>query len=154
MEGHAATDLGGVNVLAVAVVFEGLDEQRRRRSDLAPILQLAGYFLDFSRISPELYLPTTARPPLKPMRSGRAIWWRRGRSARLAVCMATGPLLKEDKPDDLGDALFAAAQRWVVSLHFNKALAGVFDFQLRTSDHATVGNSTVSRCSAAAQDRI
>jgi len=91
MEGHAATDLGGVNVLAVAVVFEGLDEQRRRRSDLAPILQLAGYFLDFSRISPELYLPTTARLPLKPMRSGRAIWWRRGRSARLPVCMATGP---------------------------------------------------------------
>ena len=33
-------------------------------------------------------------------------------------------LLKTDEQENLGDALFAAAQHWGVSLHVNKGLAG------------------------------
>ena len=56
------------------------------------------------------------------MYSGRAIWGKRGRSFTVTNLPGFPPALKTHEQENLGDALFAAAQHWGVSLHVNKAL--------------------------------
>ena len=132
------------NVLAIAMVFQGLDQQQaetiwRPSSTGWPVLRRisascqrhgswlcrlgASGTLVSSRKSPWCFR-TTARALPRPTCSGRPIGTKQDRS-----CMAISRHGFRVPPaagsaESLGDALFAASRHWGVSLHVNKGLAG------------------------------
>jgi FAD/FMN-containing dehydrogenase len=134
------------NVLAIEMVFQGLDQQQAETIWRPLFDQLAGSPQDFSIVSGPTILAAPARhfwdpaflrklPGLvladdRPGAPEANVFWAGNlgeagqvlhgyQSAWLPVS-----LLRKDQQERLGDALFAATRHWGVSLHVNKGLAG------------------------------
>jgi FAD/FMN-containing dehydrogenase len=134
------------NVLAIAMVFQGLDQQEAETIWRPFFDWLAASPQDFSIISAPKILAVRARhfwdpamlkqvPGLvlgddRPGAPETNIFWASNREEAGQVLRGyqsawlPASLLKEDQQENLADALFAAAQHWRVSLHVNKGLAG------------------------------
>ena len=135
------------NVLALAMVFQGLDQQQAEAIWRPFFDWLAGSPQDFSIVSGPMVLAAPARHFWDPAflrklaglvladdRPGAPesnVFWAGNlgeagqvlhgyQSAWLPVS-----LLQKDQQQSLGDTLFAASRHWSVSLHVNKGLAGV-----------------------------
>jgi FAD/FMN-containing dehydrogenase len=134
------------DVLAVAMVFQGLDKQQAE-AIWQPFLDwLAASPQDFSLVSAPMILAAPARhfwdpgflrtvPGVvladdRPGAPEANVFWAGNlqeagqvlhgyQSAWLPVS-----LLRQDQRENLADALFAATRHWPVTLHFNKGLAG------------------------------
>jgi FAD/FMN-containing dehydrogenase len=134
------------NVLDVAMVFQGLDQQQAE-TIWRPFLDwLAGSPQDFGVVSAPRILAAPARhfwdPAFLKQLPGAVLADDRPGAPEANVFWAgnleeTGQvlhayrsawlpasLLQKDRQQDLGDALFAATRHWSVSLHVNKGLAG------------------------------
>jgi FAD/FMN-containing dehydrogenase len=134
------------DILAIAMVFQGLDQQQAE-TIWRPFLDwLAGAPQDFSMVSAPWIVAVPARrfwdpgflrgvPGVvlvddRPGAPEANVFWAGNlgeagqvlhgyQSAWLPVS-----LLQPDRQEALGDALFAASRHWGVSLHVNKGLAG------------------------------
>ena len=133
------------NVLAIAMVFQGLDQQQAE-TIWRPFLDwLAGAPQDFSIVSAPWIVAVPARRFWDPgfLRKSRRGACRRPAGRSRGQCVLGGQsggsgqvlhgyqsawlpssLLQPDRQEALGDALFAASRHWGVSLHVNKGLAG------------------------------
>jgi FAD/FMN-containing dehydrogenase len=134
------------NVLAIAMVFQGLNQQQAETIWRPFFDWLAASPQDFSMVSAPKILAVPARhfwdpamlkqvPGLvlgddRPGASESNIFWASNREEAGEVlhgyqsAWLPASLLKEDQQGNLADALFAAAQHWRLSLHLNKGLAG------------------------------
>jgi FAD/FMN-containing dehydrogenase len=134
------------NVLAIAMVFQGLDQQQAETTWRPFLDWLVGPPQDFT-IESEPWiaslparrfwdpgflkgLPGVVLTDDRPGAPEANVFWAGNlgeagqvlhgyQSAWLPVS-----LLQPDRQESLGDALFAASRHWRVSLHFNKGLAG------------------------------
>jgi FAD/FMN-containing dehydrogenase len=134
------------NVLAIAMVFQGLDQQQAE-STWRPFFDwLAASPEDFSIVEPLRILAAPARhfwdpgflrklPEIvltdnRPGAPEANVFWASNLEEAGQVlhgyqsAWLPASLLQTNEQDNLGDTLFAAAQPWGVSLHFNKGLAG------------------------------
>jgi FAD/FMN-containing dehydrogenase len=134
------------NVLAIAMVFQGLD-QHQAETTWRPFFEwLAASPQDFSIVSEPRILAVPARhfwepeslrkvPGLaladdRPGAPEANVFWAGNLEEAGQVlhgyqsAWIPASLLQEDQQKNLADALFAAAQHWGVSLHVNKGLAG------------------------------
>jgi FAD/FMN-containing dehydrogenase len=134
------------NLLEIAMVFQGLGQQRAE-AIWRPFLDwLAGSPQDFEPVSPPRILEAPARhfwdpgflrqiPGLvladdRPGAPVANIFWAANRDEAGQVlhgyksAWLPASLLEGDRQERLGDALFAASRQWGVSLHLNKGLAG------------------------------
>ena len=134
------------NVLAIGLVFQGLD-QRQAETIWRPFFEwLAASPQDFSIVSEPKILALPARqfwdpeslkkvPGLvladdRPGAPEANVFWAANLGEAGQVLHAyqsawiPASLLQEDQQKNLADALFAAAQHWGVTLHVNKGLAG------------------------------
>jgi FAD/FMN-containing dehydrogenase len=134
------------NVLAIAMVFQGLDQQQAERIWRPFFDWLAASPGDFSIVEPPKILAAPARhfwdPGFLKKVPGLVLTDSRPEAPEANIFYASNleeagqvhhgyqsawlpsSLLQKDEQKHLGDALFAAAQRWTVSLHCNKGLAG------------------------------
>ena len=134
------------NVLTIAMVFQGLDQQQAEVIWRPFFDWLVAYPEDFSVVEPPRILAAPARhfwdpkflkelPGIvladdRPDASEANIFWASNLEEAGQVLHAyqsawlPASLLQTDERKNLGDALFAAAQHWGVTLHFNKGLAG------------------------------
>jgi FAD/FMN-containing dehydrogenase len=134
------------NVLAIAMVFQGLDQEQAETTWRPFFDWLVAFPQDFSVLEPPRILAVPARhfwdPPFlrqlpgivladdRPGASEANIFWAGNLEEAGQVLHAyqsawlPASLLQADERKNLGDALFAAAQHWGVTLHFNKGLAG------------------------------
>ena len=134
------------NVLAIAMVFQGLDQQQAETIWRPFFDWLVASPQDFSVVEPPRILAVPARHFWDPGflkqlpgivraddRLGASeanIFWASNLEEAGQVLHAyqsawlPASLLQTDEKKNLGDALFAAAQHWGVALHFNKGLAG------------------------------
>jgi FAD/FMN-containing dehydrogenase len=134
------------NTLAIAMVFQGLDQQQAE-TIWRPFLDwLAGSRQDFSIESapwiaavparyfwdPEVLkeLPGVVLADDRPGAPEANVFWAAnlGETGQVlhgyqSAWLPTS-LLRPDRQESLGDALFAASRHWRVSLHLNKGLAG------------------------------
>ena len=133
-------------VLAIAMVFQGLD-QRQAEEIWRPFFDwLAASPQDFSIVEPPRIIAVPARyfwdpgflkklPEIvladdRPGAPESNVFWASNLEEAGQVlhgyqsAWVPAALLKTERQEELGDALFAAAQHWGVSLHFNKGLAG------------------------------
>ena len=133
-------------VLAIAMVFQGLD-QRQAEEIWRPFFDwLAASPQDFSIVEPPRIMAVPARsfwdpgslkklPEIvladdRPGAPEANVFWASNLEEAGQVlhgyqsAWVPAALLKMERQEELGDALFAAAQHWGVSLHFNKGLAG------------------------------
>ena len=134
------------NVLAIAMVFQGLDQQQAE-TIWRPFLDwLAGSPQDFSIVSAPWIVAVPARrfwdpgflkevPGVvladdRPGAPEANVFWAANRDEAGQVlhgyqsAWLPASLLQPDRQESLGDALFAASRHWGVSLHVNKGLAG------------------------------
>jgi FAD/FMN-containing dehydrogenase len=134
------------NALAIAMVFQGLDQQQAE-AIWRPFLDwLAGSPHDFSIVSAPWIVAVPARrfwdpAALKELpgvvltddRPGAPeanVFWAANLGEAGQVlhgyqsAWLPASLLQPDRQESLGDALFAASRHWRVSLHLNKGLAG------------------------------
>jgi FAD/FMN-containing dehydrogenase len=134
------------NVLAIAMVFQGLD-QRRAEATWRPFLDwLAGSPQDFTIVSAPWIAAVPARrfwdPVLlkelpgvvladdRPDAPAANVFWagNLGEAGQVLhgyqSTWLPASLLEPGRQEALGDALFAASRHWGVSLHVNKGLAG------------------------------
>jgi FAD/FMN-containing dehydrogenase len=134
------------NILAIAMVFQGLDQQRAE-AIWRPFLDwLAGSPQDFSIIAAPWIVAVPARrfwdpgflkgvPGVvladdRPEASEANVFWagNLGEAGQVLhgyqSAWLPASLLQPDRQDALGNALFAASRHWGVSLHVNKGLAG------------------------------
>jgi hypothetical protein len=134
------------NILAIEMVFQGLD-QKEAETIWRPFFDwLAASPQDFSIVEPPRILAAPARhfwdpgflkklPGIaladdRPAAPEANVFWagNLGEAGQVVhgyqSAWLPASLLQEDRQDDFTDALFAAAQHWVVSLHVNKGLAG------------------------------
>jgi FAD/FMN-containing dehydrogenase len=134
------------NVLAIAMVFQGLDQQQVE-TIWRPFLDwMAASPDDFSIVSAPWVVAVPARrfwdpgflkevPGVvladdRPGASATNVFWAANREEAGQVlhgyqsAWLPASLLQPDRQEDLGDALFAASRHWSVSLHVNKGLAG------------------------------
>ena len=134
------------NVLAIAMVFQGLDQQRAETIWRPFFDWLAASPEDFSFSEPPRILAVPARhfwdpgilkklPGIvladdRPGAPEANIFWTGNLEEAGQVlhgyqsAWLPAWLLRAEEQQKLGDALFAAAQHWGVSLHLNKGLAG------------------------------
>ena len=134
------------NVLAIAMVFQGLDQQQAETIWRPLFDWLAAFPKDFSIMEPPRILAAPARrfwdarflrtlPGIiladdRPGAPEANIFWAGNLEEAGQVlhgyqsAWLPASLLQTDERKNLGDALFAAAQHWGVSLHVNKGLAG------------------------------
>jgi FAD/FMN-containing dehydrogenase len=135
------------NVLAIAMVFQGL-EQQQAEAIWRPFLDwLATSPQDFSMVSAPWIVAVPARRFWDPAflrtvpgvvladdRPGAPeanVFWagNLGEAGQVLhgyqSAWLPAALLQPDRQPSLGDALFAASRHWGVSLHVNKGLAGV-----------------------------
>ena len=134
------------HVVAVAMVFQGLDQQQAEATWRPFFEWVAGQPQDFAVVSgprigalPAQHFWDPAILKLIPgvvIADDRAgapadnIYWASnvGEAGRFWYAYQSAwlpaSLLSADRRQDLVDALFAASQRWQVELHFNKGLAG------------------------------
>ncbi len=134
------------NVLAIAMVFQGLDQQRAETIWRPFFDWLAASPKDFSIVEPPRILTAPARyfwdpgflkklPEIvladdRPGAPEANVFWASNLEEAGQVLQGyqsawlPASLLQKDEQENLGDALFAAAQHWGVSLHVNKGLAG------------------------------
>ena len=133
-------------VLSVAMVFQGLD-QKQAETVWRPFLDgVAGSPNDFDIVSAPMIMAVPARrfwdpgfletlPGLvladdRPNAPAANVFWagNLGETGQVLhgyqSAWLPASLLHKDRQDELGDALFAAARHWRVSLHVNKGLAG------------------------------
>jgi FAD/FMN-containing dehydrogenase len=134
------------NVLAIAMVFQGLDQQQAE-TIWRPFLDwLVGSPQEFSIVSAPWIVAVPARrfwdpgflkevPGVvladdRPGAPDVNVFWAANREEAGQVlhgyqsAWLPASLLQPDRQDALGDALFAASRHWGVSLHVNKGLAG------------------------------
>jgi FAD/FMN-containing dehydrogenase len=134
------------NVLAIAMVFQGLDRQQAEAAWRPFFDWVAGSPQDFSVASGPTILAAPARHFWDPAflkelpgivladdRPGAPqgnIFWtdNLGEAGQVlhgyqSAWLPTS-LLQSHRAENLGDALFAASRHWSLSLHFNKGLAG------------------------------
>ena len=134
------------NVLAIAMVFQGLDQQQAE-TIWRPFLDwLAGAPQDFSIVAAPWIVAVPARrfwdpaflkevPGVilvddRPGAPDTNVFWAANRDEAGQVlhgyqsAWLPASLLQPDRQKVLGDALFAATRHWGVSLHVNKGLAG------------------------------
>jgi FAD/FMN-containing dehydrogenase len=134
------------NVLAIAMVFQGLDQQQAE-TIWRPFLDwLAGSRQEFSIVSAPWIVAVPARRFWDPTflkevpgvvlsddRPGSPeanVFWAANREEAGQVlhgyqsAWLPASLLQPDRQESLGDALFAASRHWGMSLHVNKGLAG------------------------------
>ncbi|WP_419694912.1 FAD-binding oxidoreductase [Mesorhizobium muleiense] len=134
------------NVLAIAMVFKGLDHQQAE-AIWRPFLEwLAASPQDFSVVSGPMVLAAPARNfwdpeflrqisgivlsddrPAAP--EGNVFWASNLEEAGQILhgyqsAWLPASLLQRSEQEKLSDALFTASRHWSVSLHFNKGLAG------------------------------
>jgi FAD/FMN-containing dehydrogenase len=134
------------NILEIAMVFQGLDQQQAEEVWRPFLDWLAGSPQDFEPVSPPRILAAPARhfwdpgflrqiPGLvladdRPGAPAANIFWTANRDEAGQVlhgyqsAWLPASLLREGRRERLGDALFAASRHWGVSLHVNKGLAG------------------------------
>jgi hypothetical protein len=134
------------NVLAIAMVFQGLDQQQAEAIWRPFFEWLAGSPQDFSIVSEPMILAAPARNFWDPRslkkltgivladdRPGAPetnLFWASNLEEAGQVlhgyqsAWLPASLLQTDQQENLGDALFAATRHWGVSLHVNKGLAG------------------------------
>ena len=134
------------NVLAIAMVFQGLDQQQAETIWRPFFDWLAASPKDFSIVEPPRILAAPARyfwdpgflkklPEIvladdRPGAPEANVFWASNLEEAGQVLQGyqsawlPASLLQTDEQENLGDALFAAAQHWGVSLHVNKGLAG------------------------------
>jgi FAD/FMN-containing dehydrogenase len=134
------------NVLAIAMVFQGLDQQQAETTWRPFLDWLAGSPEDFSIVSAPWIVAVPARRFWDPRflkevpgvvladdRPGAPeanVFWAANRAEAGQVlhgyqsAWLPASLLQPDRQEALGDALFAASRHWSVSLHVNKGLAG------------------------------
>jgi Berberine and berberine like len=133
-------------VLAIAMVFQGLDQQQAEMIWRPFFDWLIASPQDFSVVEPPKILAAPARHFWDPAflrqlpgivladdRPGAVeanIFWASNLGETGQVLHAyqsawlPASLIQTEERKSLGDALFAAAQHWGVTLHFNKGLAG------------------------------
>jgi FAD/FMN-containing dehydrogenase len=134
------------NVLAIAMVFQGQDQQQAE-SNWRPFFDwLAASPKDLSIVEPPRILaapaphfwdpgflrkiPEIVLTDNRPGAPEANVFWASNLEETGQVLYGyqsawlPASLLQKDEQENLGDALFAAAQHWGVSLHFNKGLAG------------------------------
>jgi FAD/FMN-containing dehydrogenase len=134
------------NVLAIAMVFQGLDQQRAETIWRPFFAWLAASPEDFSFVEPPRILAVPAQhfwdPGFLKKLPGIVLFDDRPGAPEANVFWAgnleeagqvlhgyqsawlPASLLQVSEQENLGDALLAAAQHWGVSLHVNKGLAG------------------------------
>ena len=134
------------NVLAIAMVFQGLDQHQAERIWRPFFEWLAAAPQDFSIVSEPKILALQARQFWDPEslkkvpgvvlsddRPGAPeanVFWASNLGEAGQVlhgyqsAWIPASLLQKDQQENLADTLFAAAQHWGVSLHINKGLAG------------------------------
>src|SRR5215472_11850999 len=134
------------NVLAIAMVFQGLDQHQAERTWRPFFEWLAASPQDFSIVSEPRILAVPARhfwepeslkkvPGLvladdRPGAPETNLFWAGNLEETGQVlhgyqsAWIPASLLQADRQKNLADALFAAAQHWRVTLHVNKGLAG------------------------------
>jgi FAD/FMN-containing dehydrogenase len=134
------------NVLAIAMVFQGLDQQQAETIWRPFFDWLAASPHDFNIVEPPRVLAAPARyfwdpgflkklPDLvladdRPGAPEANVFWASNLGEAGQVlhgyqsAWLPASLLKADEQENLCDALFAAAQHWSASLHLNKGLAG------------------------------
>jgi FAD/FMN-containing dehydrogenase len=134
------------NVLAIRMVFQGLNQQQVETIWRPFFGWLAGSPQDFSIVSEPMILAVPARsfwdpgslkkvPGLvladnRPGAPEANVFWASNLEEAGQVlhgyqsAWISASLLQEDHRENLADALFAAAHHWGVSLHVNKGLAG------------------------------
>jgi FAD/FMN-containing dehydrogenase len=134
------------NVLAIAMVFQGLDQQRAETIWRPFFDWLTASPHDFNIVEPPRVLAAPARyfwdpgflkklPDLvladdRPGAPEANVFWASNLGEAGQVLHGyqsvwlPASLLKADEQENLCDALFAATQHWSVSLHLNKGLAG------------------------------
>jgi FAD/FMN-containing dehydrogenase len=134
------------NVLAVAMVFQGLNQQQAEATWRPFLDWLAASPQDFSIASPPWIAAAPARhfwdpaflrtlPGLvqaddRPGAPAANVFWASNRGEAGQVihgyqsAWLPASLLQQGRQEKLGDALFAASRHWGVSLHVNKGLAG------------------------------
>jgi FAD/FMN-containing dehydrogenase len=134
------------NVLVIAMVFQGLNQQQAE-TIWQPLFEwLAGSPQDFSIVSGPMILAVPARhfwdpgslkkvPGLvlsddRPGAPEANVFWASNLQEAGQVlhgyqsAWISASLLQKDQQEYLSDALFAAAQHWGLTLHLNKGLAG------------------------------
>ena len=134
------------NILAIAMVFQGLDQQQAE-TIWRPFLDwLAAFPQDFSIVSAPWIVAVPARqfwdPGMlkelpgvvladdRPGAPESNLFWAANLGEAGQVlhgyqsAWLSASLLELDRQNSLGYALFAASRHWRVSLHFNKGLAG------------------------------
>jgi FAD/FMN-containing dehydrogenase len=134
------------NVLAITMVFQGLNQQQAETIWRPFFEWLAGSPQDFSIVSEPMILAVPAQnfwdprslkklPGIvladdRPGAPEANFFWASNLEEAGQVlhgyqsAWLPASLLEKDKQEKLADALFAAAQHWGVSLHVNKGLAG------------------------------
>jgi FAD/FMN-containing dehydrogenase len=134
------------NVLAVAMVFQGLDQQQAAATWRPFLDWLADSPQDFSIVSEPWIVASPARrfwdpgflkgvPGLvladdRPGAPEANVFWAANLGETGQVlhgyqsAWLPASLLQPDRQESLGDALFAASRHWRVTLHVNKGLAG------------------------------
>ena len=134
------------NVLAIAMVFQGLDQRQAETIWRPFFMWLAAAPEDFSFVEPPRILAVPARhfwdpgflkklPGIvlsddRPGAPEANVFWAGNLEEAGQVlhgyqsAWLPASLLQAGEQEKLGDALFAAAQHWGVSLHLNKGLAG------------------------------
>jgi FAD/FMN-containing dehydrogenase len=134
------------NVLAIAMVFQGLDQQQAETIWRRFLDWLASSPQDFSFASAPWIVAVPARrfwdpgflkevPGVvvaddRPGAPEGNVFWAANREEAGQVLYGyqsawlPASLLQPDRQESFGDALFAASQHWGVSLHVNKGLAG------------------------------
>jgi FAD/FMN-containing dehydrogenase len=134
------------NVVAIAMVFQGLDQQQAETIWRPFFDSIVAFPQDFSVVEPPRILAAPARHFWDPGflkqlpgivgtddRLGASeanIFWAGNLEEAGQVLHAyqsawlPASLLHMGQRKNLGDAIFAAAQHWGVALHFNKGLAG------------------------------
>ena len=134
------------NVLAIAMVFQGLNQQQSETVWRPFFDSLAASPQDFSIVEPPRILAAPAQyfwdpgflkklPEIvladdRPGAPEANVFWASNLEEAGQVLQGyqsawlPASLLQTDEQENLCDALFAAAQHWSVSLHVNKGLAG------------------------------
>ena len=137
------------NVLSIAIVFQGLDQQQAEAIWRPFLDELAASPQDFSLVSPPQIIAAPARhfwdpaflmqiPGLvladdRPGAPEGNVFWASNQGEAGQVlhgyesAWLPASLLEQERLQDLADALFAASRHWSVSLHVNKGLAGAPD---------------------------
>jgi FAD/FMN-containing dehydrogenase len=134
------------NVLSIAMVFQGLDQQQAEAIWRPFLDELTASPQDFSLVSPPQIIAAPARHFWDPAflkqvpglvladdrpgaPEGNVFWASNQGEAGQVIhgyesAWLPAFLLEQERLQDLADALFAASRHWSVSLHVNKGLAG------------------------------